>query len=225
MFSLKNFIKNCSTEWLPIFEHNRKQFTIKAKDYVFAEGEKVNGVYFIEKGFVKVLSKQGEKEQKIVRIAGDGMFLGHRGLNAEFYPVSAIALNEVKLCFIPNDIFLKLIKANPELSIQLIQFLTNELRETEERIKNLLIHDPKRKIANILLKSIDVFGFKKDSPQTIAYSISRSELADMAGTTYETVIRTLSTFEKNKVILLIGKEYEIVNLKKLKSIALGKISI
>jgi CRP-like cAMP-binding protein len=225
MFSLKNFIKNCSPEWLPVFEHHKKQIICEAKQTIFAEGEKVEGVYFIESGYVKVYAKQSEKENKILRIAGDGMFLGHRGINTSLFPVTAVALVKTKLTFIPMSVFINITKANADLANLLINFLTDELRETEERIKNLTLLDPRQKIAHLFLKCIESFGFQKDNKNKLAHSLSRSNIADMTGVTYETVIRTLAVFEKAKLIKLANKEFEIVNRNKLEEVALGKIKL
>jgi CRP-like cAMP-binding protein len=225
MFSLKNFIKHCSPEWLPVFEHHKKQITCEAKQTIFVEGGKVEGVYFIENGYVKVYAKQNEKEKKILRIAGDGMFLGHRGINAAEFPVTALALVKTKLTFIPMSVFIKIIKSNAELSLLLINFLTDELRETEERIKNLTLLDPRQKIAHLFLKCIESFGFQKVNKNKLAHSLSRADIADMTGVTYETTIRTLAIFEKNKLIKLANKDFEIVNQNKLEQVALGKVKL
>lgn len=225
MFSLKNFIKYCLPEWLPFFEHHKQQFLVKAKATIFAEGEKVAGIYFVEKGYVKVFSNEKENHQKIIRLVGDEMFLGHRGINTTVFPVSAAALVDTTLVFIPMNVFMKIIKANAELSVLLIQFLSGELRETEERIKNLMILNPRQMIASIFLKLIDSFGFDQKNSKKMAYPISRSDIADMAGLTYETVIRTLTVFEKNKLIAMEGKEFEIVSRTKLSKVVLGKMEL
>lgn len=219
MFSTKIFKKYCSEEWMIIFETNKQEIKINANQTVFNDGDPVKGIYFIEKGKVKVLSKMGENNYHIIRLAGNDTILGHRGIHYKKYHISAEALTDTKLTFLSIDIFISILKANPSMAIYLLNFMTDELREAEERLKNLLILDPKKRIALILLKLIDSFGYAGKTCTLLSYTLSRTDIANMAGTTYETVIRTLSVFEKSKMIELIGKEIAIKNEPKLRMLA------
>lgn len=219
MFSIKLFKKYCSSEWRLIFDANKKELQIKAKERIFSEGDKVSGIYFIEKGKVKVLSWFNEKEEKIIRLASDGMILGHRALHVSKYPISAEALTDCTLTYLPKDIFIKILKANPLLSIYLINFLSDELLDTEKRMKNLLILDPKKRLAIVLLKLIDCFGYAQKGSTLLAFTISRADIANIMGTTYETVIRALASLEDQKVIILDGKKIAIKNETALRVIA------
>ncbi len=146
MFSNKLFKKYCSAEWLPIFDMNKQTIHVKAKQRIFNEGDSVKGVFFIEQGKVKVLSTLFEKDEKIVRIASNDTILGHRGIHYKHYHISAEALTDTTLTFLPIDIFIKIIKANPNMAIYLLDFVIEELREAEERLKGLLIFDPKKEL-------------------------------------------------------------------------------
>ncbi len=192
------------------------------KQRIFNEGDSVKGVFFIEQGKVKVLSTLFEKDEKIVRIASNDTILGHRGIHYKHYHISAEALTDTTLTFLPIDIFIKIIKANPNMAIYLLDFVIEELREAEERLKGLLIFDPKKRVALILIKLIDCFGYANKSSNLLSYTLSRSDIANMAGTTYETIIRTLASFEKSKFIELVGKEIAIKNEAKLQEIVSDK---
>lgn len=221
MFSFKLFSKCCSKEWRQIFDANKQTFFFSEGQRIFNEGESVKGIYFVERGMIKVVSRAFDKSEKIIRLASNGMILGHRGLNTKTYPISAEALTESVVTFVPFDIFNTILKANNEMAIYLINFMSEELREAEYRMKNLLILDPKVRIAIILVKLIDIAGYAKGSNKLLAFTLSRTDIANMGGTTYETVIRTLALFKKNKIISLEGKEIAVVNEKKLREIAAG----
>lgn len=224
MFSNKLFKKYCSSEWMIIYESNKQSINVKAKERIFNEGDPVKGIYFIEEGKVKVISTFNEGDEKILRIAGNDTILGHRGLNYKHYHISAEALTDTHLTFLPIDIFMKIIKVNPEMSIYLINFLTEELREAEERMRNLLILDPKKRVALLLIKLVDTFGYSKSQKNLLEYTLSRTDMANMAGTTYETIIRVLSGFEDMKLIELVGKKIAIKNERKLRALAVDKKS-
>jgi CRP-like cAMP-binding protein len=219
MFSNKLFKKYCSAEWLPIFDMNKSTIHVNAKQRIFNEGDPVKGIYFIEKGKVKVLSKFNGKGEKIIRIAGNDMILGHRGINYKHYHISSEALTDTTLTFLPINIFLKIIKANPNMAIYLLNFFIEELREAEDRMDSLLNFDPKKRVALVLLKLIDCFGYANKNTNLLSFTLTRADIANMIGTTYETVIRTLAKFEKLNYIELVGKEIAIKNISKLKEIA------
>ena len=224
MFSNKLFKKYCSDEWLPIFDINKQTIHVRAKQRIFNEGDPVKGVYFIEQGKVKVLSKFHANDEKIIRIAGNDTILGHRGIHYKHYHISAETLTDTTLTFLPIDIFIKIIKANPSMAVYLLDFIIEELREAEERLKGLLIFDPKKRVALILIKLIDCFGYADKNSNLLSYTLSRSDIANMAGTTYETIIRTLASFEKSKLIEIVGKKIAIKNATKLQEIVTAKIS-
>ncbi|HRG00831.1 MAG TPA: Crp/Fnr family transcriptional regulator [Bacteroidia bacterium] len=219
MFSSKIFKKYCSEEWLIIFETNKQEIKIKANQVVFNDGDSVKGIYLIEKGKVKVLSKMGEKDYHIIRLAGHDSILGHRGIHFKKYHIKAETLEDSVFTFIPIEIFIKIIKANPEMAIYLINFLSEELREAEDRMKNLSILDPKKRIAIILIKLIDVFGYSNSKSNLLSFTLKRSDIANMANTTYETVIRSLTFLEEKNLIEGIGKQIAIKNEKRLREFA------
>ena len=219
MFSSKIFKKYCSEEWLIIFETNKQEIKIKANQVVFNDGDSVKGIYLIEKGKVKVLSKMGEKDYHIIRLAGHDSILGHRGIHFKKYHIKAETLEDSVFTFIPIEIFIKIIKANPEMAIYLINFLSEELREAEDRMKNLSILDPKKRIAIILIKLIDVFGYSNSKSNLLSFTLKRSDIANMANTTYETVIRSLTFLEEKNLIEGIGKQIANKNEKRLREFA------
>lgn len=224
MFSLKLFTKFCSKQGRKLFEENKQTFFYGEGRRIFNEGEPVKGIYFVEKGMVKVVSRAFDKSEKIVRLASNQMILGHRGLNTRIYPISAEALTEVVVTFLPIEVFNAIIRTNSKMAIYLINFLSDELRDVEIKMKNLLILDPKIRIAIILVDLINSFGYKKGTDGLLTFTLSRTDIANMGGTTYETVIRTLAYFKKCKIIRLDGKEIVILDEKKLRKIASGNES-
>ncbi|MBL7896868.1 MAG: Crp/Fnr family transcriptional regulator [Bacteroidia bacterium] len=222
MFSINLFTKYCSSEGKKLFEKKKQTLFFDEGQRIFHEGELVKGIYFIERGRVKVLSKSHDNSEKIIRLASNEMIVGHRGLNTKVYPISAETLSESVITFLPIEVFSSILKSNNEMAVYLINFLSDELRDSETRMKNLLILDPKTRIAIILVKLIDCFGYKKNAGNKLLnYTLSRTDIANMAGTTYETVIRTLAALKKERVIDLVGKEIAIINAKKLSQVAAG----
>lgn len=210
--------KYCSEEWHTIIDRNQTIVHVNKGDTLFEEGEQVKGIYIITHGKVKVISAYDKNKERIHRLAGEGKLLGHRGFYSKFYPISAVALTDTQVTFIPEDIFIKLIKTNPDFALYLVNFLVEELRESEEWVKQMMCADVKHRIASILLNLINSFGYEINEQKKLSHTLSRKDFANMAGTTYETVIRTLAFFQKKKLILVKGKSIYILNSKGLKEL-------
>ncbi len=92
----------------------------KAGDAVFRKGERVNGIYFIKHGKVKIISSGINNDDQIVRVVGNGHIFGHRGAGG-IYPFSAIALSDITICFIDNDSFYNVYINNPQFSLEIMK--------------------------------------------------------------------------------------------------------
>ena len=177
-------------------------------------GEKVNGIYFIYSGAVKVHKKWVDKKQLIIRFAKGGAVIGLRGLGTtKLYPVSATALEDSLVCYIGNDFFETTLNNNPSLTYQFMQLYADELQKAELRMRNLALMDVKGRIAETLLELNVVFG--NDKNKYIAVPVSRQDIAAYAGTTYETVFKLLRMMAKEKIISTSGKKMRINNSNKL----------
>jgi CRP-like cAMP-binding protein len=209
--------KLCSEEWHPIIENNLQIETYYKNEAIFKTGGEVRGMKFIKSGRVKVVSIENKKE-KIIRLANEGEIVGHRGLGAETYPVSSFALVDSEIYFIPKNIFNALLKANSELSFWLINFLAEELRRAEIETRNLVHLTVKQRIAKALLYSADVFGYSESKTGKLKFTPSRKDIGNLVGTTYETVIRSITELQDEGLIATEGKEIIIKSEKGLKEL-------
>ncbi|MEO8403060.1 MAG: Crp/Fnr family transcriptional regulator [Chitinophagaceae bacterium] len=204
------FCKLCLKEWLPAVSANRTNYRFKKGEIIFKEGEPVKGIYFVYEGKVKVHKKWNGDKELILRFANEGAILGHRGLGGDqFYPVSATALEPVVVCFIPLDFFKSSLKVNADLTLNLLDFFAEELRESEKRMRNMAHMSVKGRLAFAFLSLKNKFGVTQDGELNIA--ISRQDLASYVGATYETVFRTLVELSNENVISLSGKSIRLLN--------------
>lgn len=206
--------RGCLKEWLLALDVNRKTYDFKKGELLFKEGDTVTGIYFMVSGKAKVHKKWGEDKELIVRFAGDGDIVGHRGLGKEtVYPVSATAIEPVTACFIELDFFLATLKMNPEYLFKLLMFYAEELQESEKRMRNLAHMTVKGRISYGLTRLKNRFGVTEEGSLNI--SLTRQDLASYAGTTYETAFRVLTELEKENVITFSGKDIKIIDHEEL----------
>lgn len=214
--------KHCSDEWKPIITLNKTSTDYSAGATIFSEGEPVNGIYEIYYGKIKVVSSHGTKMERIVSLVKAEQILGYQGLGGDMiYPVTAITLEKSQVTFIPIDIFYKAIKANPEMALYLVKFYADQLKAAEIRMKQNSVLTVKEKVVVALLTIIKSFGFSKIDRSLLSFTPSRKDIASLADTTYESVIRVLGSLEKENVIRLEGKAIRVIDLDALHGI--GKL--
>lgn len=205
----------CNDEWRLILDAHKSIFHFPKNTRIISEGQQIQGIYIIHSGKVKVVKQMGPNIERIIRLSSEGDFVGHRGLGDDKYSISAVALTDLELAFIPNDVFKNILKGNHRLLYKMMLFFAQELRTSEEHLKKLVELPVKNKIAYALKLSSQAFGFTENDPKMIAHSLSRKELSNIAATTYETTIRMLKELEKEHTIELSPKEIKILNMQQL----------
>src|ERR1035437_2925883 len=184
------FIKKLSPEWLAWVDAKKYTIRFPKEQNVFRENAEVNGVYFIKEGKVKVFSEGINEKEKIVRLAGDGHILGHRGYGAEKYPVSAAALADSVICFIDNENLQTLFMYNAAVTYALMMFYSRALRKSEQRSKFNAQTPTRDRVVHALLYIKETFGYFPETT-TLDVHFYRSEIASIANTTAEEVSRVL----------------------------------
>ena len=215
---MKSFIeKYCTNEWKEFIDFHKKVYTYKKGEFIFEAHEQTKGLYIIDKGSVKITYKQYDGSDRLIRLATNGDVLGHRGFGGNWtYPISALALEATEVSFIPVNVFETVAKVNPEFTYHLMMFFAEELRKSEAKIK----HYPVRiLIAKAIYDNYKTFGFEEGSETKLSYTLSRKDIASKAGTTYETVIRTISDLNNEGILKIDGKSLHILQIDKLKGIA------
>jgi CRP/FNR family transcriptional regulator len=215
--------RNCVPEWRELIALKKKTLAVKKGKMLFRGGEKVEGIYFLYSGTVKIHAPWADGREMIFRFARGGEIAGHRGLwglgpegNA-VYPISATALEDTVACFVPNEFLEASLRANATLSYTLMQFYAAELQKAEKRMRDLTHMDVKGRIANALLDIEALFGH--DAGGGIAMTLTRQDIAAYAGTTYETVFKFFNELIAEGVIHTAGKDIRIMQGGRLMQLA------
>lgn len=200
-------------EWKPAIAEHRQHLSFKKNASIFEAGTPVTGIFFLYSGRVKVHKPWGDKEL-ILRFAQKGDVLGHRGLTSaeKIYSISATAMEDTTVCFVPLPFFAASMKVNPAVSVKLMEFFADELQEIERKMSSLVHQEVKGRLADAL---IHLHHLNHNQP----FNISRQDLASYIGTTYETVYRNLQELSQDQLIEVDGKNITVLQDKKLKNIA------
>ena len=192
----------------------RKMKEFKKKTHIFLEGSKAHMLYFIHKGRVKTYKTSEDGKEFITGMYGPGEFFGYMPLlgKAEIYPETAVAMEEVEICQIPQQDFFKLLYSNNEVARKFIKMLSSNLMEREEQLLQVAYHSVRQRIAETLLKLGEPMA-NHDSAQMV--TITREDLAALVGTVKETVVRTLADFKEEGLITIDKKKIIILDQKRL----------
>lgn len=145
--------------------------------------------------------------------------MGYRAsLSGDLFSCSAIAMEKCHICFIPKDTFNDLVATQPKLAFNVIQLFSKELKKIESNLTKLTQRPVKDRVAQVLIALKNKYGFKADG-KTINVLIKRQEIANMAGSSRETITRVLYYFQEVDFIHLEGKQIQILNEKELFDLA------
>lgn len=213
---------HCSPEWRRLITQQTTTQHVAAGRHIFEEGRPADILYLMYSGKAKVYSTFAPGSSRILRFARDGQALGHRGIGLDFtYTVTATALTVSEVELIPMALFLEVLRVNAGFSFHFMLLLAEELRRSEEQVKNLMNMTVLQRVAKALLATARCFGFDPDDSDLLSFTPSRQDLADYAGATYESTIRAISDLQKKKLIKTVGREIRILDRRKLEFLMRG----
>ncbi len=203
-------------EELQKLSESRKNRTFKKKDIIFHEGDFPYNLYFIVKGKVKNFKMNRDGKEYITGVSKEGDFIGYMDIleNTDFTE-SAEAMEDTEIQTIVRQDFLSLIYSNRDVAAKFIKMLSGDLKEREERMLNLAYNSVRKRTADALLMLQKRYNGEETGK---ALPVSREDLAGIVGTSTESVIRTLSDFKEEKLIIIEGRNITLLSSDKLKKI-------
>jgi len=195
----------------------RKPF--KKEAVILFEHETGSALFVIIEGKVKVSRVSDDGKEVILTILGDSDFFGEMAiLDGLARSANVTAMEDSEIFLIQRNDFLDLLHSHPEVSVALLQELTQRLRSADMKIKSLSLKDAEGKVATVILQLADDVGKIKQGTVEIEKLPFQHDLANMAGTSRETISRTLHSFAKKGFVELEGSKLRIINYEKFKEL-------
>jgi CRP-like cAMP-binding protein len=192
-------------------------------DYIFFEDDLPEWLHIVMEGRVKLLKHSDTGKDIILQIYTPGDMFGEVALfDRKPYAASAQAMESTVILKLPRKEFFLFFGRHPFVATEMIVELGHQLREAQTTIKSLAVDRVEQRIAHILLKLADKVGVSEKGGIMINLSLTRQDLADMAGTTVETAIRVMSRFTKSKIIRPANGKIFLLHPQALKQILEGK---
>lgn len=196
----------------------KTSYTIKKGEPIFEEGEITNGIYCIKDGVCKLSKLSSNGKDQIVKLVKPGELLGQRSMiSEEPANLSAVALEDMEVCFIPKTEIMQFFNQNNQFSMNIMKSICGDLKEADDHMVDMAQKNVKERLAGTLIYFEENFG--TDTDGTLRLQLSREELAGMIGTATESCIRLLSELNKSELIELIGKKIKIKDKVKLKRLS------
>jgi len=130
--------------------------------------------------------------------------------------LSAVAINDMEVCFIPKHEIINDLNKNPDFSMDILQQMAHDLKDSDNVIVNMAQKSVKNRLSETLIYIHNRFG--SDDNGYLNVLLTREDYANIVGTATESAIRILSKFKKDGLISTVGKHIKIENLEELKRV-------
>jgi CRP/FNR family transcriptional regulator, cyclic AMP receptor protein len=190
----------------------------KKRQVIYKEGSHPHYLYYIVSGKVKTYKTHEDGKDLVMDLYNKGDFFGYTTLlEGEAYKETAETMEETELALIPKKDFEELINSNPAIAKKLIALLARNVAAKEQQLLGIAYNTLRKKVAGALISMQKKYHTNKTEPYQV--DISRDDLATIAGTATESLIRTLSDFRSEQLIDIKNGKVIIANEKKLENLA------
>jgi len=201
---------------LELLKKNSNIVRYKNKDIIFRQFTRTSHIMLITSGYVKIFKEGRNGKIIILKVGVMDNFLGLMSVfGNDIHQYSASAIEAVKICFIDINVFKEIIMNNGKFALSLLKTLSLEGLFIFDRLMSQSHKQLPGRIADVLL----YFSENIFKSQIFNFPFTRRELAELAGTTKESFIRTLTEFKNDKIIDLDGSRVEIKSLKIIKTLS------
>ena len=182
--------------------------------FIFLEDSEGEQCFFVIKGSVKVTRLSKDGREVILAMLNEGEFFGEMALlDGESRSANVIALEETEVLTLNREDFLVVLHDYPQIAIQLLKEMAHRLRKSDRQIASLSLSDAEKRIALCIIRFADEQGIIRRGQVSIPRVPIQQDIANMAGTSRETVSRAINVLEKEHYIKRQGRELLILDYK------------
>ncbi len=157
--------------------------------------------FVIASGSVKITRLSDDGREVILAMLGEADFFGEMSLlDGEGRSANVVALEDSEVLTLTRSDFLEILEQYPKIAISLLEELTRRLRKSDQQIESLSLSDVEHRIGITLVRLAEELGTIHMGDVTIRNLPFQQDIANMAGTSRETVSRTLAILEEKGYI-------------------------
>jgi len=186
--------------------------TFSKSEFIVMEDMEGQQCYFITQGSVKITRSSEDGREVILAIITTGDFFGEMSLlDGETRSANVMTLERTQVLVLNRNDFMYTLEKYPKVSIQLLKELTIRLRKSDLQIASLTLSDAEKRVGLCILRLADEQGIIKKGHVKIEKFPYQHDIANMAGTSRETVSRALVLFEQGGLIERNGRRLTIID--------------
>ena len=186
--------------------------TYPKNSMIVLEEEFGDTVYIVKSGTIKITRLNDEGKEVILALMGSGEFFGElAALDGEARSANALAQEECHLYLLHRSDFIDLLKHNTKISFTLLSELARRIRHSDQQIEALSLDDAEHRIGVCILNLAEDNGVIRKGQVTIQKLPFQQDIANMAGTSRETVSRVLKLLEEKGLVTKAGHTLTIPN--------------
>lgn len=193
----------------------------EADETIFHEGAPAFGFFIVCQGQVKLIKQGSGGKRQILKIIGPGELLGEENIfNGKAHGASARTLEPTSARFMKREEFLDFLKRHPQVALHLAEKIARELQSFQAKLIEVAYEGCRARLARILLALAHEYGEEaEEGGLRITAKLTRNDIAEMAGISTETAIRTLTELEERRLIKLERRKIYIIDQTGLEELA------
>ena len=191
----------------------------KPHQTIFYEGKPCHGLYILCQGKAKLVQSSWAGHQLILKIVKPGEIIEKQSLfNEQTHTSTCETLEHCQVGYLSRDLFYTALNNHPAMAVKLSKTLSTELTNSYRKLLAATFEGARERMAAALLHLGEQHGVPHPKGRLLAISLTREELAEIAGISVETAVRLLSKFKEEQLIAANGKEIILLNLDRLSRI-------
>lgn len=195
------------------------QEEIRRRRVIYLPGDPGTSVYFVNGGRIKISRVTRDGKELTLAYRGPGEIFGELCLvDGGPRQEMAEAMENALVTELPLEEFLRMLAAQPSMGLQLAKILCERRRDLESKVEDLVYRDVNAKLAELLLQFGKEYGVDDARGTLVAVKITHQEMANLIGSTRETVSLTLSQFKRQQLITTDGRKIILTSLEGLKAL-------
>jgi len=188
-------------------------------DFIFREGDPTEYFHIVKEGTVKCVKSTPDGKECTLKVLmpGDLFCCDAAAFDGGCHPGSAQPMGNVSILRMHRKTYFDMLRRNPEAAMEVIKYLGNRLNEAQEKTKILALESADQRLAALLADLGGRNGVREPQGIRLPMRLTRQDMANMIGTTTETVIRIMSRFKRERLVCGTANRLVILNLQKLKA--------
>lgn len=179
--------------------HLRK---IEKGSFLFQEGSTADELFIIQSGILQISKIIPDGRELTLRMCTKGDLVGELNLfsPASKFSLSARVIESGEVAVIKKDVLEEKLSQNLPLSIEFIQWMSQQYRKNQTKFRDLVLHGKKGALYSTLIRISNSYGIKTNKGILVDLPLTNQELANFCGTSREVVNRLLSDLRKTNII-------------------------